>query len=191
MVYIVSKYYIIAKAIQSLIRESDSRISIRILSKLSDIKSDMPPDKAVICFIDEDIVNNTPGKVLLETFMECRATKILISHQQDIGSLPEYFNDFISWKEDKTHTLRKISSILSSFSDENGKDSDISEREQIILKHVALGLTNREIADKLNLSIHTVITHRKNITRKLGIKTVSGLTVYAILNNLVDIKDVE
>ena len=50
-------------------------------------------------------------------------------------------------------------------------------------------LMNKEIADQMNISIHTVISHRKNITRKTGIKSVSGLTVYALLNNLIDEKD--
>ena len=52
-------------------------------------------------------------------------------------------------------------------------------------------MLNKEIADHLNISIHTVISHRKNITRKTGIKTVSGLTVYALLNDLVDIHSIE
>ena len=56
---------------------------------------------------------------------------------------------------------------------------------------VARGLINKEIADKHNISVNTVITHRKNISRKTGIKTVAGLTVYAILNNLIDIKSIE
>ena len=67
----------------------------------------------------------------------------------------------------------------------------LSEREIEILVCVAKGMINKEIADRLNISINTVITHRKNITRKTGIKTVPGLTVYAILNNLVDINSIE
>jgi hypothetical protein len=51
--------------------------------------------------------------------------------------------------------------------------------------------TSEEIADRHNISINTVITHRKNITRKTGIKTVAGLTVYAILNGYVDINSVK
>lgn len=66
----------------------------------------------------------------------------------------------------------------------------LSEREKEILVSVAQGLLNKEIADRHNISINTVITHRKNITRKTGIKTVAGLTVYALLNNLLDIKDI-
>lgn len=68
---------------------------------------------------------------------------------------------------------------------------ELSAREKEILVSVAQGLLNKEIADKHNISINTVITHRKNITRKTGIKTVAGLTAYAILNNLVDINSIE
>ena len=71
-----------------------------------------------------------------------------------------------------------------------GQES-LSECEKEILVSVAQGLLNKEIADRHNISINTVITHRKNITRKIGIKTVAGLTAYAILNNLVDINAIE
>ena len=66
----------------------------------------------------------------------------------------------------------------------------LTERERTILRLVSLGLTNREIAEQLYLSTHTVITHRKNISSKLGIKSVSGLTVYAIVNNIITIEEV-
>ena len=68
---------------------------------------------------------------------------------------------------------------------------ELSDREKEILVSVAKGMLNKEIADQYNISIHTVISHRKNITRKTGIKTVAGLTVYALLNGLIDINTVE
>lgn len=70
------------------------------------------------------------------------------------------------------------------------QNSELSPREINVLKLVAMGMTNREIAEKLFLSPHTIITHRKNITSKLGIHTVSGLTVYAIINEIVDLSDI-
>ena len=76
-------------------------------------------------------------------------------------------------------------------SEEAQNDSTLSPREKEILVCVAKGMLNKEIADKMNISIHTVITHRKNITRKTGIKTVAGLTVYSLLNGLIDINSVE
>lgn len=69
--------------------------------------------------------------------------------------------------------------------------AELSQREKEILVCVAKGMLNKEIADHYNISIHTVITHRKNITRKTGIKTVAGLTVYALLNNLIDSNSLE
>lgn len=65
---------------------------------------------------------------------------------------------------------------------------DLSEREQDVLVLVAKGLSNKEIAEALNISPHTVISHRKNIVHKTGIKSVAGLTVYAMLNNLISVE---
>ena len=70
-------------------------------------------------------------------------------------------------------------------------EEPLSDREKEVLVLVARGLLNKEIADKLNISVNTVITHRKNITRKTGIKTAPGLTVYAILGGLIDIGTLE
>ncbi len=63
---------------------------------------------------------------------------------------------------------------------------DLTKRETAVLVEVARGLTNKEIAEKMNVSVHTVISHRKNIMHKTGIKSVAGLTVYAMLNNLIE-----
>lgn len=67
----------------------------------------------------------------------------------------------------------------------------LSDREKEILISVVKGMSNKEIAEHHNISIHTVITHRRNIGRKLEIHSVSGLTIYAIINKLVDIKEIK
>lgn len=88
--------------------------------------------------------------------------------------------------------IRKLQSAMDSKQTEPVSDGgELSAREKEILVCVAKGMLNKEIADKLNLSIYTVITHRKNITRKTGIKTVAGLTVYALLNGLIDMNSVQ
>lgn len=63
---------------------------------------------------------------------------------------------------------------------------ELSERERDVLVLVAKGFTNKEIASELNISPHTVISHRKNIVHKTGIRSVAGLTVYAVLNKFID-----
>lgn len=70
-----------------------------------------------------------------------------------------------------------------------GEHNELSSRERDILVAVAKGKTNKEIADEFNLSVYTVISHRRNISRKLGINSIPGLTVYAIMNKLVDMSD--
>lgn len=64
----------------------------------------------------------------------------------------------------------------------------LSERETDVLRLLVSGLSNKEIADKLNISAHTVISHRKNISQKTGIKSLSGLTIYAVVQNLISLK---
>lgn len=83
--------------------------------------------------------------------------------------------------------IRKSATKAKTTPMENG---DLTQREKDVIRQIALGLSNKEMADKLNISIHTVISHRKNITDKLNIKSISGLTVYAIMNNLLDISDI-
>lgn len=87
---------------------------------------------------------------------------------------------------------QKISTVMKAApADQKGDGEELSSREKEILVCVAKGMLNKEIADHFNISIYTVITHRKNITRKTGIKTVAGLTVYALLNNLIDMNAME
>lgn len=67
------------------------------------------------------------------------------------------------------------------------QQEELSEREKEVVTLVVQGLINKEIADKLHLSLHTVIAHRKNIARKLNIHSTAGLTIYAIVNKLIEV----
>lgn len=71
------------------------------------------------------------------------------------------------------------------------EDDDLSEREIDVVKGVVLGLSNKEIAENLCISTNTVITHRRNIAKKLDIHSAAGLTVYAIVHKLVDVKEMK
>lgn len=73
--------------------------------------------------------------------------------------------------------------------DTDDSPSALSAREREIVVGVVKGLTNKEIADELNISPNTVLTHRRNIARKLEIHSSAGLTIYAIVNGLVELKD--
>jgi len=103
-----------------------------------------------------------------------------------------HVKDTISMDESIEHISQKIEALVTPKLKLNrpGGVTELSEREKTIVSYVARGLTNKEIAENLFLSTHTVITHRRNITNKLGIKSASALTIYAIVNNIISIDDI-
>lgn len=103
-------------------------------------------------------------------------------------SILRQYKEVIELSDNKQKVVNKVIGLLSNKDETNnqGESIELSNRERDILIHVAKGMTNKDISEILNISVHTVITHRKNIIRKTGIKSVSGLTVYALLNNLIE-----
>ena len=81
----------------------------------------------------------------------------------------------------------QLSSLLTSAIHHHENADSLTARETEVITLVAQGLLNKEIADTLGISLHTVISHRKNIASKLGIKTISGFTMYAAMNGLISI----
>ena len=118
----------------------------------------------------------------------------LLSLVTNNNVLKEYDERF-SICDDLDVITAKLNSLLRSDEDvEEEKDNEsdtLSQREKEIVTCVVKGMTNKAIAEKLFLSIHTVITHRRNIARKLQIHSPAGLTIYAIVNKLVELSDIK
>ena len=90
----------------------------------------------------------------------------------------------------QSDVTRNISDMV--FKAGGGQNPDaLSDREKDVIISLVQGMSNKEIADHLFISVNTVITHRRNIARKLQIHSPAGLTIYAIVNNLVDISTIE
>ena len=109
------------------------------------------------------------------------------------ASLLGKYDESISIFDDLETLSKKIAGLLNVVSEEEEMDNQdtLSQREKEIVICVVKGMTNKEIAEKLFLSIHTVITHRRNISKKLQIHSAAGLTIYAIVNKLVALSDVK
>lgn len=91
-------------------------------------------------------------------------------------------------------TPAKIASVLNNIrkqiiEEENEEANQLSDREIEVLKEIVKGLSNREISEKLNISIHTVVSHRKNIARKTGIRSRSALAIFALTNKIISLEE--
>lgn len=107
---------------------------------------------------------------------------IIISRESGIGKESSTLN--IVWSDSTSEELwGMMARIFDSPEEERGLT--LSQREREVLSAVASGKTNKEIADALCISVNTVITHRKNLTSKLGIRSTSGLSLYAAMNGLI------
>ena len=116
---------------------------------------------------------------------------LLISVMSDLWHTEQDFADHCAIEDDilrpaltkqESHTHRRH---------QQPETEELSDREKDVLVQVVRGLSNKEIADVLCISTHTVITHRKNIAHKLNIHSTAGLTIYAIVNKLIDINSMD
>lgn len=90
-----------------------------------------------------------------------------------------------STDSDEERIVESFRRLAASVNEETPVQGELSSREIDVLREVASGKTNKEIADSLCISINTVITHRRNLSSKLGIRSASGLSLYAVMNGIV------
>lgn len=124
----------------------------------------------------------------IEEYAEIRQLPIVIlqSALTDAEALRKYASRVTIYSTEE-ELYRVIQDVVNAPVEPHPSEShELSERELDVLVLVAQGFTNKEIAAELNISPHTVISHRKNIVHKTGIRSVAGLTVYAVLNKFID-----
>ena len=182
-VLIIDDSFIVTNGLQQVLND------ITEISYLS-VGSDFTSVNQVIVDFTPDILilRNSSFNKFKKLLTESNYAFVLMGETNEL--IAKYFINLLS--DDKSKIISVVRNSITDRVDKDivTKNDELSAREESVVKCIAKGFTNQEIADELFLSKHTVITHRKNITNKLNIKTVSGLTVYAILNNIIDINEV-
>ncbi len=188
---IAEQSFIIRNGLINIINGFPETVVVKEITKANTIKDIVNKNKPDILIINAKMFDDAHQDIR-KMFTENLNVKFVIF----VGSKRKnenfiHFDEKISVDDTKEVITEKLSKLIASKLPEKHKreNNELSIREKEIVKLVASGKTNKEIADLLFISSHTVITHRKNITGKLGIKTVSGITVYAILNNIIDIDE--
>lgn len=146
--------------------------------------------------IDLLLVNPTfGGLVHPDEIRKCSLNSEIKIFAIEIGRIPRatlsLYDDCLHVTADMIEIRKKLMECFQVESEDGEEKECLSLREKEIITHVVKGMTNQEIADKLYLSIHTVMTHRRNIAKKLQIHSATGLTIYAIVNKLVDLKEIK
>lgn len=116
---------------------------------------------------------------------------IALQHNLSYGTLLKEYDQSLTiydTPEQIRDTLAKVIDARPATADSR---QELSNREKEIVVCVVKGMTNKQIADRLCLSIHTILTHRKNISSKLQIHSTAGLTIYAIVNKLVELNEIK
>ena len=153
----------------------------RITDKLSEIKN------LIIKYYPAPVTGN-PSPV---TGNPSPITYLLISVMSDLWHTEQDFSDHCAIEDDILRPTLTTERRKARVERQKTKDEELSDRETDVLIQVVRGLSNKEIADVLCISTHTVISHRKNIARKLNIHSSAGLTIYAIVHKLIDINNMD
>lgn len=184
---------IIRKGLRSILQNLENAEIIHLIDNKNEVCEIVNKNKPDILIINPDMLPKDCPDLKRDFLNRNKLFLILLSDKKNLEAKLKA-DAYINHLDNQNTILDLMQEILIRRNPNSAPDKNtdpISSREKNILKHVALGLTNKEIADQLFISIHTVVTHRKNITQKLGIKSVSGLTVYAILHNLISMDEVK
>lgn len=184
---IIHKSEIVRKGLWAILRETfqNEFILLSCVSGVADYSGFT--DTELFIFIHDELFTISSERIINKTFDSSNKLHFipLLQNVENKNSNNIHIND------DASEIIPKIKKLIETTEESTSLLSELSAREKDVLIQVALGFANKEIADKLFISIHTVISHRKHITDKLGIKSISGLTVYAILNKLIDTENID
>lgn len=149
-------------------------------SKLRELKS------IIIKYFPGDCLRNNQLSATLYDIYNNEEWLALHAEVEDNIFIPAI--KYLEEKSRQSDVSAKISSMIGK--NQEGADA-LGEREKDVIVALVQGMSNKEIAEHLCISVNTVITHRRNIARKLQIHSPAGLTIYAIVNNLIDISAVK
>ena len=147
-------------------------------------------DNADVIIVNPAVIDFNERFDMRSYFGGSEAAIVALTHSNYEESVLRQYDECIGIYDNASRIIQKIRNAIEECIQNPRSDiNELSARERDILKAVAKGMTNKEIADEFNISIYTVISHRRNISQKLGINSIPGLMVYAIMNKLVDMSD--
>ena len=191
-VLIVEPSDIIIEGLRALLEQAGGYNLLAPMHEASSLEERLPIIRPDVLIVNPTLLSSTPKQQLANIAQLRPAMPVLaLVYQYVEASLLENFRFQIDIRSSRSVLVSTIANAVSCCNAEpeaieQTENYELSERETDVLVLVAKGLSSKAIADRLHISVHTVNSHRKNITHKTGIKSVAGLAVYAMLHNLMD-----
>jgi DNA-binding CsgD family transcriptional regulator len=178
---------IIYEGLYTSISKTEYDYSFFYIESFAELETLMLKKEISIVLINPCIVQNR-----IKEFVNCktkysRTRWIGIIYAYYDSSILKEFDTLFPITEDISSIIRIINKTCKCRPSANTTTEHLTERETDVLKWLAKGLSNKEVADKLHVSIHTVHTHRKNIMDKTSIRSLAGLTIYAVSKGIVSL----
>ena len=187
-IVIIEPSAIISEGLTTILGYSDDHFSVSRLDKMDDV-----PNYTIRKTVDVILINPALVQNNLKTYNTLRSS---LPQTRWVGIVYSYFDqhllsvfdEIISVFDTPESVISQVQrTAVESEDNELIHQEKLTDREIEVLKLLTSGHSNKEIADRLNISTHTVISHRKNLSQKTGIRSVSGLTIYAVVKNIITI----
>jgi len=188
---LVEPSQIICEGLTTILLKAESHNRIFRFDSLDEMIAAIPTHQINLAIINPALAkNNVPDFIQKRNSLQLNAwVGILYTlHDRDVLTLFDATIQITDSSEQIAETIHQLSVNKCHCSNCHQSES-LTSREIDILRQITLGLSNKEMADKLNISVHTVVSHRKNIICKTGIKSQAGLTIYAISNKIISLEN--
>lgn len=185
-VVIIEPSSIVSNGLRSMVDEVPDFDVVGVLPDMNRIDERIAAMRADVVILNPSLVEFHRRGAIKNIFPATAIVALLYNYIEN--DVLRQFSGVIDIYDDKTKVSCTLQGAVTDYGTEDvvADGDELSEREKEIVVAVAKGLMNKEIAVLHNISIHTVISHRKNVSRKTGIKSASGFVVYALLNNLIE-----
>ncbi|MDZ7723751.1 MAG: LuxR C-terminal-related transcriptional regulator [candidate division KSB1 bacterium] len=162
------------------------------------------PEFQIVCLasfkeFESRIATGMPKLIIVNTELLKQGFLNVFKNQtsvKKVGLITHFFNreqenifDDLIYLSDSSALIEKIVKSKFTYSETANRNESLSNRELDVLKLLVKGYPNKQIAAALHISVHTVVSHRKNISAKLGIKSIAGLAIMEVINNIIDVDD--
>jgi DNA-binding CsgD family transcriptional regulator len=176
---------IIFEGLSTLLLKAENHFYLYRMNDFDELNSMTPKESINIVIINPGIIQNRISDFVKLKKHYHDITWISLVYSYFDNELLGKFQETISITDPIEIIVQKLNETVNQCSCIENQQEQLSEREVDVLLLLVNGLSNKEIAEKLNISIHTVISHRKNMIEKTGIKSLPGLTIYAISKKII------